>query len=588
MATANTYLQVTELDFSDIRSNLKKFLSSQDQFKDYDFEGSALSVMLDVLAYNTHYNSYYLNMVANEMFLDTAQQRESVVSHAKLLGYTPISAIGSQAEVSIEFTGVQSGISQIVIPKNSTFTTVIDDITYTFVTPEAETIYSETNTFSANITIKEGEPLTHKFTYDANDPKRIIIPNSNVDSSSISVRVQNSASDGSTTEFKQATNLVQIYSDTDVYFLQAVDDDKYEVQFGDGVLGKALVDGNIVIVDYLVCNGDETNGASSFSIDTMNVGVTYDSVSLTTTSNSLGGRYAEDIESIKFNAPKTYQSQNRCVIDKDYERIILTENAYLESVVAYGGEKADPPVFGKVYVAIKPFGELFTTQDNKNKIKRSILERTPLGIDPVIIDATYTYIIPDITTYYDATKTTLSASEIRALILTAISNYADNNLGRFGNRFRYSNFVRELDNILPNVILNNDAKYTLQKRVAANTQVAEKLELKFNNKIVPGSLNSTTFQYSSYNAYLEDDTEGNVNIYRINENQQRINIKVNAGTVDYDTGTIVVESFAPSSYSGNFIKFDVQLDRLDAIPKQEQIILLVAQDSSINVIAEYT
>jgi len=588
MATANTYLQVTELDFSDIRSNLKKFLSSQDQFKDYDFEGSALSVMLDVLAYNTHYNSYYLNMVANEMFLDTAQQRESVVSHAKLLGYTPISAIGSQAEVSIEFTGVQSGISQIVIPKNSTFTTVIDDITYTFVTPEAETIYSETNTFSANITIKEGEPLTHKFTYDANDPKRIIIPNSNVDSSSISVRVQNSASDGSTTEFKQATNLVQIYSDTDVYFLQAVDDDKYEVQFGDGVLGKALVDGNIVIVDYLVCSGDETNGASSFSIDTMNVGVTYDSVSLTTTSNSLGGRYAEDIESIKFNAPKTYQSQNRCVIDKDYERIILTENAYLESVVAYGGEKADPPVFGKVYVAIKPFGELFTTQDNKNKIKRSILERTPLGIDPVIIDATYTYIIPDITTYYDATKTTLSASEIRALILTAISNYADNNLGRFGNRFRYSNFVRELDNILPNVILNNDAKYTLQKRVAANTQVAEKLELKFNNKIVPGSLNSTTFQYSSYNAYLEDDTEGNVNIYRINENQQRINIKVNAGTVDYDTGTIVVESFAPSSYSGNFIKFDVQLDRLDAIPKQEQIILLVAQDSSINVIAEYT
>lgn len=588
MATANTYLQVSELDFQDIRSNLKQFLASQDQFKDYNFEGSAMSVMLDVLAYNTHYNSYYLNMVANEMFLDTAQQRESVVSHAKLLGYLPISAIGAQANVNIEFTGVQDGISQIIIPKNSTFTTIVDDVTYTYVTPESKTITSDTTTFTSDLTIKEGEPLTHRFTYNAADPQRMIIQNTDVDSSSITVQVQNSASDLTKTEFTQATNLVDIYGKSDVFFLQAAGDDKYEVTFGDGNLGKALVDGNIVIVDYLVCNGNETNGAGSFSIDSMNIGVTYDDATLSTNTSALGGRFAESIESIKFNAPKSYQTQNRCVIDKDYERILLTENAYLESVVAFGGENANPPVYGKVYVAVKPFGELYTTLSNKNKLKNSIIDRTPLGIDPVIIDAKYSYVIPEIITYFDKTKTKLSESEVRYQIINAINSYSEDNLGRFGKRFRYSRFVRALDNVLPNIILNNDATYKLQQRVSVNTNVAEKLELYYNNAIVPGSLDSSTFTYSSYNAYLEDDSEGNVNIYRLDANQQKVNIKTNAGTIDYDNGIVVIEEFKPSSYNGNYISFDVKLERLDVIPEREQIILLDSQDSNITVIAEYT
>lgn len=417
--TANTYLRVTELDFEDIRTNLKSYLSSQNQFSDYDFEGSAMAVLLDVLAYNTHYNSFYINMLANEMFLDTAQQRDSVASFAKSLGYTPISAVGASANVSLTFTGIDSStVSQFTIPKNSTFTTTIDDIQYTYVTPEAFTVVSSggaSPTYTKNITIKEGTPVTHRFVVDANNPARYIIPNENVDTTSIVVNVQNSSADTTKVEFSRATNVAQVLSTDSVYFLEEASDGKYEIVFGNGSLGKAIVDGNIVIVDYLVCSGEDTNGSSTFSVDSLNVqpaSVSYTDVTLTVNSASSGGRPQESIDSIKFNAPRHYETQNRAVNENDYSRIILTENPDLQSVVAFGGEKATPPVYGKVYIAAKPFSENFITTTRKNAIRLSILDRVPLAIDPVIIDPEYTYLIPTITTNFDATKTTETTSSI--------------------------------------------------------------------------------------------------------------------------------------------------------------------------------
>jgi len=587
MATANTYLRVTELDYANIRNNLKTYLSTQDQFQDYNFEGSVMAVLLDVLAYNTHYNAYYLNMLANEMFLDTAQQRDSVVSRSKELGYVPTSAIGASANVQITFTGVTSGTSQFTIPKNSTFTTTVDDVTYTYVTPEAYTVIESSGTYTRPITIREGEPLTHRFTVSTANPVRYIIPNIGVDTSSITVRVQESVADTTTTEFTRATNINQIYSTSPVYFLEEAADQKYEIIFGSGSLGKALQNGNIVIVDYLVCNGDATNGASSFSIDTLNIGVSYSAASLALNIASLGGRPIETVESIKFNAPRTYQTQNRAVVDNDYQRILLNENADLQSVVAFGGEQADPPVYGKVYIAVKPYGEEFATESRKAQIRASIMDRTPLGIDPVVIDADYTYIIPYVTTYFNKTNSTASESSIRQLVVSTIGSWATSNLERFGNRLRYSRFVRELDNISDVSILNNDATLRMQKRFVPNVNAAELVHLHFHNPVRPGTVISTQFTYNGFLAYLDDDEEGNVNIYRFNASKQKVNIVAGAGTINYTTGELDIENFAPSAYADIELRVTVTPDRLDIIPVREQILLMNSSDAVVTVVPEY-
>ena len=587
MATsANTYLRVTELDFDQIKTNLKSYLESQSKFQDYDFDGSTMAVLLDVLAYNTHYNAYYLNMLANEMFLDTAQQRDSVVSRAKELGYVPVSAIGATANVNITFTGVANTVSQLTIPKHSSFTTTIDDVSYTYVTPQAYTVINDNDTFSRPIDIKEGVPLTHRFVVDANNPRRYIIPNKNVDTSSITVKVQVSASDTTTTEFTRATNVAQVYSTSAVYFLEEVADEKHEILFGSGSLGKSLQNGNIIIIEYLVCNGDATNGARTFSVDTLNVGVDYTRATLTVNNTARGGRLAEGVDSIKFNAPRNYQTQNRAVIDNDYKRILLAENADLQSVVAFGGENASPPVYGKVYIAVKPFGEEFATQNRKNQIRASIVNRTPLGIDPVMIDPDYTYLIPTISTFYDKTTTQVTEGAIENNIRTTIAEFATNNLERFGNRLRYSRFVRALDNITTGSILNNDATIKMQKRFVPNVNVAEKVELRYNNPIRPETLQSTQFTYNGFICFFDDDGEGNVNIYRFNAARQKVNVIDNAGTIDYTNGTVIVENFAPSAYADIQLKVTATPDRLDIIPVREQILLMNSGDAVITIIGE--
>jgi hypothetical protein len=588
MATANTYLRVTELDFNQIKTNLKSYLSTQTQFEDYDFEGSAMSVLLDVLAYNTHYNAYYLNMLGNEMFLDTAQQRDSVVSRAKELGYVPVSAIGATANVQITFAGVPSGTAQFTIPKNSTFTTTIDDVQYTYVTPQAYKVINEGGAYSRAIDIKEGVPLTHRFTVDANNPQRYIIPNKSVDTSSITVSVQESATDTTVTQFTRATNVNQVFSTSPVYFVEEVADEKHELIFGSGALGKSLRNGNIVIVSYLVCNGDATNGAASFSVDSLNIGTSYTAATLAINSTARGGRPAEEVSSIKFNAPRNYQTQNRAVIDNDYQRILLAENADLQSVIAFGGEQATPPVYGKVYIAVKPFGEEYATANRKAQVKNSILDRTPLGIDPVVIDPDYTYLIPTIRTFYDKTTTTTTEAAIEQTVRNTITAFASTNLERFGNRLRYSRFVRALDNITTGSILNNDAVIRMQKRFVPNVNVAEKVTLNFNNAIRPGTLSSTQFTYSGFVAYLDDDSNGNVNIYRYNDAKQKVNIITGVGTINYTTGAIVIEAFAPTAYTDIQLKVTATPENYDVIPVREQILLMDSNDAIITIIGETT
>ena len=586
--SANTYLQVSELDFEDIRSNLKTYLSTQDAFQDYNFEGSAISTLLDVLAYNTHYNAYYLNMVGNEMFLDTAQQRDSVVSRAKELGYLPTSSKGADAIINLNFQGANNSVASFIIPKGSTFTTTIDDLTYTFNTVAATKVVNSSNTFSTNVSIREGNALTHRFTVDASGTQRFILPNKNVDTSSISVSVQESASDTTTTEFVRLTNIKQVYTTSPVYSLQEASDEKYELVFGDGILGKQVKNGNIIIVEYLVNSGPATNGADTFSVDTLNVGMSYTSATVTLVSKATGGHKAETIESIKYNAPRNYQTQNRCIINSDYTRIILNENTDLQSVIAYGGEEASPKVYGKVYIAVKPYGEEFATVQRKQDIRESILDRVPLAIDPVVIDPDYTYLIPNVTTYYDATATTLTSTQIESNIQTVINSWSTNNLERFGNRLRFSRFTRALDNTSSGAVLNNDVSLKMQKRFVPDTNVQQKVELRFNNPIRKGTLESTQFTYNGFLSFLDDDENGNVNIYRFDSDKNKVNVVANAGTIDYTTGDVDINAFKPSAYADIQIKVSCVPDRLDIIPVREQILIMNGSDATINSIGENT
>ena len=588
MATANTYLRVTELDFDQIRTNLKTYLSTQDQFNDYNFEGSAMSVLLDVLAYNTHYNAYYLNMLANEMFLDTAQQRDSVVSRAKELGYTPTSAIGAQANVSIAFTGISGSVSQFNIPRNASFSTTVDDVTYTYVVPQSTTVYNTANTFSTTLIIKEGTPLTHRWTVSSVSPERYILPNANVDTSSIKVSVQESASDSTTTEYTRATNTNQVGSTSAVYFLEEAADQKYEIVFSPGTLGKPVKNGNIVIVEYLVCNAEDTNGADTFTVDNLNLsGVSYTSAAVTTNVRSSGGREAESVTSIKFNAPRNYQTQNRAIVQNDYERIVLAENADVQSVIAFGGEQADPAVYGKVYIGIKPFGQLYSTVNRKAVLRSSILDRTPLGIDPVMIDPEYTYIIPTIKVYYNATTSTATRAEVESSVKTAITSFSTNNLERFGNRFRFSRFVRSIDNIATGNILNTDASVKMQKRFAPTVNVSQSITIQFNNAIKPSTLSSTQFTVSGFNSYFDDNGTGTVRIFRYDSNNNKVYVKENAGTINYTTGKIVLSDFNPSAFVDSQIKVNVTPDRLDVIPVRQQILIMQSADADITVYGEY-
>ena len=583
---ANTYLQVTELDFNDIRNNLKTYLSSQTQFRDYDFEGSGMAVLLDLLAYNTHYNAYYLNMVANEMFLDTAQQRDSVVSIAKSLGYTPTSSIGASADVSLTFSGVSTDVGQFTIAKNSKFSAVVDDVTYTFVTPEAFTVLNNSGVFSTNVTIKEGTPLTHRFVVTSDNTQRFVIPNANIDASSISVFVQNSSSDSTTVEWSAATNIAQVYSTSSVYFLEEAYEGKYEIVFGSGSLGATPIAGNIVIVEYLVNNGESCNGVSSFSVEDVVTDTTYDSVAISVVSAARGGRAKESASSIKFNAPRIFQTQNRAVVAEDYQRIILSENADIQSAISFGGENYDPPVYGKVYISAKPYGEQFITETRKARLKDSIVTRTPLAIDPVFIDAKYTYIVPTIRTYFNKTRTTLSASQISASIKAAVASYSTTNLERFYNRFRFSRFVRELDNISTDYILNNDVSISIESRFVPNTNVAERVLIQFNNQIDAGSVSSTQFTYLGFLCFLDDDGLGNMRIYRFNDSRQKVYLSSAAGTVDYTTGRINVEGFAPTAYAGLEMKVSAVPSRYDMIPVREQILIMNSDDAVITAIGE--
>ena len=482
MAQTTKRLRVTELDFDQIKTNLKTHLKSQESFKDYNFEGSAMNTLLDVLSYNTHYNAIYGNMISNEMFLDSAVKRDSVVSLAKHLGYTPRSATCSTARLNVTVNNPSGSPATLTMPKGTVFRSRVGGTNYQFVNMSDTTITPTEGVYSfTNVDVKEGTLLNVSYTKDSSaNSQRFLLEDNNIDITTLKVTVQNSITDLTTATYTEASNILEIGSNSEVYFIDAVEKGFYEVTFGDDILGKALSDGNIVTLEYVVCNEDEPNGASDFTLQTGIGGST--NATITTVINAQNGGPRESIDSIKFNAPKYYSSQNRAVTAEDYKVILPKLYQNVDSMQVWGGEDNDPPVYGKVFLAIKPKTGKTLTTSTKNAIKQTYLAgKTMVSITPEIVDAGYICILPTINVYWNPNITSSSATEIATKVRDVVQNYANNDIKNFDSVFRYSQFVNRIDladaGIVSNIttircerhfdaILNQESKYTLKIKIA--------------------------------------------------------------------------------------------------------------------------
>ena len=439
-----TKLQVTELDFDDIKTNLKTYMKNQTEFSDYNFEGSGLSVLIDALAYNTHYLGMNANMAVNEAFLDTATLRSSVVSHAKTLGYTPRSARAPIAYLNVTINN--SSLTSITVAKGTKFTTQIDGTSYAYVVNANQTTTPVNGVLRfSNLPVYEGSLVTAKYTVDSsNIEKRYMVTDNRADTTTLKVSVQNSASDVTTTVYTLATDITQVTATSNVYFLQEADNGKYEVYFGDDVVGTKPTDGNIIIIEYIVTNKAKSNGAKTFSGTSVGG---ESNITIATVAASAGGAEPETIESIKYNAPLDYASQGRAVTTEDYKVIIPKVFADTKAVQVWGGEDNNPPIYGQVFVSIKTTSGINLTQAQKDVITTSLDKYNIASVRPTIIDPEITKIKLNTTFKYNANVTTKTGTELETLVRSTLNTYNTTDLEKFDGVFRFSKLSRLVDGL---------------------------------------------------------------------------------------------------------------------------------------------
>ena len=600
MATNEKRLRVTELDFDNIKDNLKVFLKAQSQFKDYDFEGAGMNILLDVLAYNTHYLGFNANMLANEMFLDSASLRSSVVSHAKTLGYETTSARAPVATINVS---LNTTANTKTMSAGTAFTTSVDGTDYQFVTTADVTA---SNTGSAvpfdGVKIYEGSYITTKYTADSTDvEQKFLLRDANSDTSTLTVKVQTSASDTTTTTYTKATDITQLSADSTVYYLQETDSGLFEVYFGDGTVSAALSDGNIVILQYVVTNKTAANGASSFSSPSSIDDVT--GVTTTTVANASGGSEAETIQSIKLNAPLDYATQGRCVTVDDYKTYTKKLFANTQAVSVWGGEDgsydtstgvSSNPEYGKVFISIKS-----TTGENLTSVQKSNLVTAfapykVASITPVVVDPETTFLILNVNFNYDSTATTSTKDELASLISTTISNYNSSDLQEFNSSFRHSKLTGLIDDT-DTAILNNTTTVTMGKfftPVSSNSSYTISFNNAFYNPYTGyntaagGVIASTGFYLDNDTTteyFFDDDGSGNLRIYSLSTGQVRTYLNSAAGTVDYSNGTISTTSLLISAVSDVDGASSTKI-RVTAIPKSNDIVPVRNQILEIDLI----
>ena len=451
---ASNKLTVSELDFDNIKTNLKTFLQGQSEFQDYDFEGSGFAVLIDLLAYNTHYLGFNANMLANEMYLDSADIRKNIVSLAKMLGYTPNSPRAPIANLAVRVNNVPSTTTSITMAKGTVFTTQVDNTSYQFVTNQSYTIQPTAGVYNfSSVDIYEGTLVTFKYTVDSNDvDQKFVIPSDNADTSTLKVSIQTSASDTTTEVYSLATSLSELNNTSKVYFLQEGENGRFEIYFGDGILGKKPIDGNIINLEYIVTNKTESNGASSFTLSG-DVGG-FSDVTLTTNTNAANGSEAQTKESIRYNAPLQYTAQDRAVTSKDYETIVKSVYPNAQSVSAWGGEDDETPQYGVVKIAIKPISGSTLTTTTKESIKTQLRKYNVVSVRPEIVDPETTNILLTSNVKYNAATTTKTSDTLKSDIITTLTNYNTNTLNQFDGVFRYSKIVGLIDNTDTSIVSN--------------------------------------------------------------------------------------------------------------------------------------
>ena len=581
------YTQLNNLDFLDIKVALKDYMRAQSDFTDYDFEGSALSNILDVLAYNTYYTAFNTNKVVNEMYLDSATLRDNVVSLAKQLGYTPKSITAPKASVDMALTFTGTSPSTVTIKAGSGFVTNYDGSLYRFVLRDDNKVEvaNSVATFSA-IPIYEGSYISTATTIDTSiKDQRFYLDNAGIDTTTVKVRVYKALNSTIFDAYTAANNILDIGAADKVFFLSEKEDERYELFFGDGVLGKKLEDGNVVDISYIVTNGDVTNGAKTFTFNGVmqdennaNVALPYTVTSLTTVSNASGGAPIETIDKIKYNAPKYYGSQNRAVTGNDYKAIVRNLYPAISDIIVFGGEDQEPPAYGKVFLSVKPTEAAALSSFTKNDLTSELKKYTVASIRPEFVDPSILFLELTSNIYYNGTKTKMLPTEVASSVSTAITEYLKTSgTEKFNGKFRYSKFIGVIDNT-DRAINSNDTNVTMRKDFIAQINASSYYEVCYGNPFlidcnnpVVWSTGMTVFEYPTYTSYLED-RNGKLVLYRLDSiTGEKILLNDSIGTVDYTKGEITMNDFTilKGTFSDNRIELRVKPANKDIEVKRE-------------------
>jgi hypothetical protein len=585
----------TEQDFFQIKENLKTYLRSQTEFADYDFDGAALTTLLDVMAFNTHYSAITANMSVNEMFLDTAQVRNNVISHAKGLGYTTQS--NRSAYFIGDITADTTATLPVIIPRGSTFkTSGTKPLIFTTLSDFTTTPVAGIATFTG-VTAYEGKMIQNTYTVGSEEQK-YEIPNKFCDTTTLRVEVQTNAASTDKKIYKLGKYLTDTLSTSEVYFLQEGFDEKYEVYFGDNIIGKKLAIDNVISFEYLKTSGSTGNSIQQFTFASTVSGLS--NVTVATTTPSTGGANIETINSIKKNAPFNYAAQNRAVTAEDYNTIIQQIYPNIDSINVWGGEDNDPPVYGKVYASVKPSSGSVLTTGTKTLIEDGLKRYKVSSIIPVIVDPEYMYLLLDISFKYNSGISNLSASELKTKIQTVSDTYNTDVLTRFNNMYRNSNMTSLVD-AADTAIVSSTVRHKVRQYITPVLNTAANYVISFSNVIYhphSGHLSTSATGVVTSNAfyrlgntttlyYMEDDGMGNIKLYHKASGTNVVTIDdAKFGTVDYVTGKITIPTLSLSGFSGTdtTLVFTVELDSFDVVPVRNQILQI--ESTTINAIED--
>jgi hypothetical protein len=582
----------TDLDFDQIKSSIREYLRANSNFTDYDFEGSNLSTLIDVLAYNTYISSYNANMVSNEVFIDSATLRENVVSLARNIGYVPHSRTASRANISffVDTSGFTTNPITLTLKSGviCTSSSSFGNQSFSFIIPQDITVPVVNGiAFFENVDVYEGSFIVNNFNVDANNSnQKFILDNANIDIDSISVFVRDTQSSTVRNTFKLSKNLFNITPQSRVFFIQEIEDQRYELIFGDGIFGRKLENLNYIEVSYNVTNGESGNGISSFNfsgriVDNNGRVVTTGISLITTNSPSQSGREIESVESIKKYAPRKYASQNRAVTATDYETIIPTIYPEAESISVFGGEDLSPPKYGRVFISIKPINGPFVSNQVKDNIENSLRRYAVAGIVPEIIDLKYLYIETDTTAYYNSNSTS-DPNNIKDIIFNNIKNYANSKeLNRYGARFKYSKYLRIIDDS-DSAVTSNITKIVVRRDLRVETNKFSDYEICYGNEFYVKCIDGYNIKSSGFNIagitetlYMSDLPDsngltGSIFFFKLPSPSQPLIIKRNVGKIDYIKGEIKLYPVNISSTSK--ISFNQPIIQISVVPKSNDVI----------------